>query len=450
MDATLTAGPGSHAKPRLGRVQIACLSFGFFGIQVAFALQTAFVSRIFQTLGASIDSLPQLWAAGPVTGLLVQPIVGYLSDRTWCRLGRRRPYFLAGALLSATALVVLPSAGALWSAVVAFWMLDISLNITMEPFRAFVGDMLPEEQRTSGYAAQTIFIGLGALTASAAPWLFVHVLGISGDAPLGTVPANVRVAFYVGAGALLAAVFWTIASTREYPPETLARFAGQGGADPTAERGRGPLLRRAAAELVADLRTMPAAMRRLALIQFCTWSGFFVLWIYGTPVVAYHHFGGAVPGTPAYNRAGDHLGNLFALYNGVAALYAFALPGLAARLGRERLHALNLGAGALGFATIFLSRDPAVLWLSMAGIGMCWASVLTMPYALLCGAIPYRKLGVYMGIFNIFIVLPQLVVAATMGPIVRAAFPVDPAGVMLIAAAALVLAAALAARPLDR
>jgi maltose/moltooligosaccharide transporter len=449
MDATRTAGLESRAKPRLSRVQIACLSFGFFGIQVAFALQTAFVSRIFQTLGASIDSLPQLWAAGPVTGLLVQPIVGYLSDRTWCRLGRRRPYFLAGALLSATALVVLPAASALWFAVVAFWMLDISLNITMEPFRAFVGDMLPEEQRTSGYAAQTIFIGLGALTASAAPWLFVHVFGVSGDAPLGTVPDNVRVAFYVGAAALLAAVLWTIGSTREYPPEALARFAGHAAAPPAPGRGR-PALARAVADLLADLRAMPAAMRRLALIQFCTWSGFFVLWIYGTPVVAYHHFGGAVPGTAAYNRAGDYLGNLFALYNGVAALYAFALPALAARLGRERLHALNLGAGALGFATIFLSRDPALLWLAMAGIGLCWASVLTMPYALLCGAIPYQKLGVYMGIFNIFIVLPQLAVAATMGPIVRAAFPVDPAGVMLIAAAALVLAAALAARPLDR
>jgi maltose/moltooligosaccharide transporter len=432
-------------KPRLGLAAIGNLSFGFFGIQIAFALQTANVSRIFQTLGASIEALPILWVAGPVTGLLVQPVIGYLSDRTWGRLGRRRPYFLAGALLSTTALVLLPNAPYLWLAVLAFWLLDISLNVSMEPFRAFVGDMLPDEQRTTGYAVQTIFIGCGALAASAAPWLFTNVLGVAGDAPPGIVPAAVRVAFYVGAVALFAAVLWTVISTREYSPAQLASFAAGSPAAPAAPAqaaGRVHPLR----ELVTDFLSMPRVMRRLAVIQFFSWCGFFVLWIYGTPVVAHHHFGGAAPGTAAYNGAGDWVGVLFAAYNGVAALYAFLLPPLAARFGRERVHAANLLAGAAGFAGFVLTRDPRLLLLSMVGIGMAWASVLTMPYALLCGAIPYRKLGVYMGIFNFFIVLPQLVVAGVMGAVVRVAFPGDPAGVMALAGGSLVLAAVLAWR----
>ena len=441
--AAVAGSGGEHAaaKPRLGLGAIGNLSFGFFGIQVAFALQTANVSRIFQTLGASIDALPILWIAGPMTGLLVQPIIGYLSDRTWGRFGRRRPYFLAGALLSATALVLLPNAPFLWLAVAAFWLLDISLNVSMEPFRAFVGDMLPDEQRTTGYAVQTIFIGFGALAASAAPWVFTNVLGIAGNAPSGVVPENVRVAFYVGAVALFLAVLWTVLSTREYSPAELARYAGAAAAPEDAPAHVHPVR-----ELVTDFIAMPQVMRRLAVIQFFSWCGFFVLWIYGTPVVAFHHFGGAAPGTAAYNAAGNHVGNLFAVYNGVAAVYAFLLAPLAARFGRERVHAANLVAGAAGFAGFCLTRDPTTLYASMVGVGMAWASVLTMPYALLCGALPYRKLGVYMGIFNFFIVLPQLVVAGVMGTIVRLAFPGDPAGVMGLAAAALVTAAALAWR----
>ncbi len=439
LTATAAGTLAVAGKPRLGLVAIGNLSFGFFGIQIAFALQTANVSRIFQTLGASIDALPILWIAGPMTGLLVQPIIGYLSDRTWGRFGRRRPYFLGGALLSATALVLLPNASFLWLAVVAFWLLDISLNVSMEPFRAFVGDMLPEEQRTTGYAVQTIFIGVGALAASAAPWLFRNVLGVAGDAPAGIVPENVRLAFYVGAAALFAAVLWTVLSTREYSPQELARFAGGAAPAPDVAGERVHPLR----ELLGDLLAMPAVMRRLAVIQFFSWCGFFVLWIYGTPVVAFHHFGGAAPGTAAYNAAGDYVGNLFAAYNGVAAVYAFLLAPLAARFGRERLHAVNLIAGAAGFASFLLTRNPALLYLSMVGVGMAWASVLTMPYALLCGALPYRKLGVYMGIFNFFIVLPQLVVAGVMGAVVRSAFPLDPAGVMALAGTSLLVAASL-------
>jgi maltose/moltooligosaccharide transporter len=430
------------AKPRLGLAAIGNLSFGFFGIQIAFALQTANVSRIFQTLGAAIDQLPILWVAGPLTGLLVQPIIGYLSDRTWGRFGRRRPYFLAGAILSTTALVLLPNAPYLWLAVAAFWLLDISLNVSMEPFRAFVGDMLPEEQRTTGYAVQTIFIGCGALAASAAPWVFANLLGIRGDAPAGIVPDAVRVAFYIGAAALFVAVLWTVLSTREYSPEQLARFAAAAGLPPAAEAPAVHPLR----ELWGDLVGMPQVMRRLAVIQFFSWCAFFVLWIYGTPVVAYHQYGGALAGTAAYNAAGDWVGVMFAVYNGVAAGYAFLLPPLAARFGRERVHAANLAAGAAGFLGFVMTRNPQLLVLAMVGIGMAWASVLTMPYALLCGAIPYRKLGVYMGIFNFFIVLPQLVVAGVMGFVVHLAFPGDPAGVMTIAAGSFLIAAALSWR----
>jgi maltose/moltooligosaccharide transporter len=443
-------------KPRLGLVAIGNLSFGFFGIQIAFALQTANISRIFQILGASIDSLPILWIAGPVTGLLVQPVIGYLSDRTWGRLGRRRPYFLAGAVASATALVLLPNSGVLWLAVPAFWLLDLALNVSMEPFRAFVGDMLPDEQRTTGYAVQTIFIGLGAMVASAAPYLLTHVIGLSPIAPPGQLAITDRLAFYIGAGALLAAVLWTIVSTHEYSPTELAAFdaaqrhSGGAACDPCEEVSSAALgpNRNAIVELFGDIRGMPAAMRRLAVIQFFSWCGFFMLWIYGTPVVAAHHFGAAAPGSAAFAAAGEHVGLLFAVYNGVATVHAFLLPWLAGHLGRERLHGLNLLAGAAGFAGFLLTRDPTVLYASMVGIGMAWASVLAMPYALLCGAIPYRKLGTYMGIFNFFIVLPQIVVALVMGWIVRRAFPGDPVGVMAIAAASFTLAAILAWRPL--
>ena len=457
IETATDAGRVPGGKPRLGLLAISNLSFGFFGIQIAFALQTANISRIFQILGASIDSLPILWIAGPVTGLIVQPVIGYFSDRTWGRLGRRRPYFLAGALASTLALVLLPNSGVLWLAVPAFWLLDLALNVSMEPFRAFVGDMLPDEQRTTGYAVQTIFIGLGAMVASAAPYLLTHVIGLSPIAPPGQLAITDKLAFYIGAGALLVAVLWTITSTREYSPAQLeafdaaARRAGGGDCDPCEEvssAALGPSRGSAVADLIGDIRGMPAAMRRLAVIQFFSWCGFFMLWIYGTPVVAAHHFGGAAPGSAAFAAAGEHVGLMFAVYNGVATVHAFLLPWLARRLGRERLHALNLLAGAAGFAGFLLTREPTVLFASMVGIGMAWASVLAMPYALLCGAIPYRKLGTYMGIFNFFIVLPQIVVSLVMGWIVRVAFPGDPVGVMAVAAASFTLAAVLAWRPI--
>lgn len=489
---------GVTPKPRMNAARIASMSFGFFGIQIAFALQAANVSRIFQTLGASVDSLPILWVAGPLTGLIVQPIVGYISDRTWNRFGRRRPYFVAGALASSLALIALPNASVLWLAVVCFWLLDVSINVSMEPFRAFVGDMLPESQRTAGYAAQAIFIGFGALLASAAPFVLTNMFGIAGVAAEGVVPDGVKLAFYLGAAALTISVLWTVLSTREYTPAELRSFA------PVAQRERidaavatvpppaqslrsavlwtvvGAALLFAAfrfgfdngikllgacvaafglvhliqvllaatgravnpiGETLADLAAMPQEMRRLAIIQFFSWSGLFVMWIYATPVVAQHHFGATDTGSAAYNRAGDWVGILFAVYNAVSAVYAFALPALGERLGRHRLHALNLCAGAAGLASFYLVRDPNVLLFAMVGIGMAWASVLTVPYALLCGALPYEKLGIYMGLFNFFIVIPQLAVSGVMGSIVRRVWPGDPAGVMLLAGGFLAVAA---------
>ena len=478
-------------RARLGFWSLWNLSFGFFGIQVGFALQNANVSRIFQTLGASIDQLPILWIAGPATGLIVQPIIGHLSDRTWGRLGRRRPYFLVGACLCTLALILFPNASVLWVAAALMWTLDASINIAMEPFRAFVGDTVDASQRTAGYAFQTIFIGTGAVAASAAPALLTW-LGVPNTAPPGQIPASVAWAFYIGAAALLLTVLWTVVTTREYPPEDIARFddgppvpdlvapapigldlawLGVGAVvlaaipllaldKPLYVLGAGlagfgvaRLINRAVVHggrtdtmlnhLLSDLRTMPPLMRRLAQIQFLCWSALFILWIYATPVVAHLAFGSADPTSKAYQDGADWVDLLFATYNGVAALYAFAMPLLVRRLGEARMHGLNLLAGAAAYMSIPLLHDPHQLLVAMVGIGMAWASILTIPYSLLAGALPSRKLGVYMGIFNIFIVVPQLVVSSCMGSIARALFPQATQVVFLIGAALLVGAAAL-------
>ncbi|UIJ45143.1 MFS transporter [Sphingomonas cannabina] len=490
-------GRVGQRRPLLGFWQLWNLSFGFLGIQVGFALQGANVSRIFQTLGASIDDLPILWIAGPVTGLIVQPIIGHFSDRTWGRLGRRRPYFLMGAILASLALALFPSASALWMAAGLLWMLDASINISMEPFRAFVGDMVDERQRTRGYAFQTIFIGTGAVLASLAPAFLTKVLGVSNTAAPGTIPPAVAYAFHIGAVALFAAVLWTVLTTREYSPEELARFgattveaehaplgapgAAVGGlwlavglalaagvwwlgldkplyvlgfglaafgsaqivnAVAVAQGRRDSLLN----HLLSDLANMPPTMRKLALVQFLSWFGLFILWIYATPIVTRYQFGATEAVGRAYNDGADWVGVLFAVYNGVAALYAFILPALAERIGATRLHAVNLVAGALGFASVLLIASPTPLILSMVGIGMAWASILTIPYSLLSASLPQAKLGVYMGLFNIFIVLPQLVVSSVMGSLARALYPEAPIVSFPIAAACFVGAAILILR----
>ena len=487
-------------KPRLSFWQIFNISFGFFGIQIAFALQNANVSRIFQTLGASIEALPVLWLAGPITGLLVQPIVGHFSDRTWGPLGRRRPYFLLGAILSTLALFVMPNSPYLWVAAVTLWILDASINISMEPFRAFVGDMLPSEQRTRGFAMQTIFIGTGAFLASLAPWTLTELFGVSAEAPAGVIPDAVKYSFYIGAVALFLAVGWTVVSSKEYSPEELKKFKEPPGLfrderlEARAERGAGHYLRSGGGFLLAglvaswavhrfdavatlyiltgglavlgalllfhagfkaasktdnflshiltDLDAMPLVMRRLAVVQFFSWFGLFIMWVYATPAVTAHHYAALDPTSIAYNEGANWVGVLFAAYNVIAAAWAFVLPVIAKALNRRAAHAINLVLGGLALASFYVITDPAWLWVPMIGIGMAWASILTMPYAILSDSLPAAKMGVYMGIFNFFIVIPQIVVAGLMGPILAYVFDSQAIYAFILAGASFGVAAA--------
>jgi maltose/moltooligosaccharide transporter len=482
-------------KPRQSWAGLANISFGFFGIQIGFALQNANMSRIFQTLGASMDDLPWLWAAAPLTGLLIQPIIGHMSDRTWLgRFGRRRPYFLAGAVLAALSLLIMPLSGALLMAAMLLWMLDASLNVSMEPFRAFVGDMLRKDQHTAGYAVQTAFIGAGAVAGSLFPYLLEH-WGVSNAAPAGIVPDTVRYSFWAGGAALFAAVLWTVLCTREYSPEELAGFdssdaevvaetpdlAGRdsGAAFAWIMAGAGLMvvthqfalekevyllaallagyglvshvairLARAGksagmlAGIVGDFSGMPEIMKRLALVQFFSWSALFIMWFNTTPIVARNFFGTVDPASAAYQEAGNWVGVLFSVYNGVAAVAALALlPLLSRRWGKARTHMFGLLCGAAGYASFFVIKDPNWLILSEVGVGIAWASILAMPYAILASSLPQAKLGIYMGLFNVFVVLPQLLVATVMGSIMKAFFPGDPIWTMAFAAATLVLAA---------
>ena len=478
------------------------ISFGFFGIQIGFALQNANASRIFQTLGAPLDKLGLMWIAAPLTGLLVQPLVGHYSDRAWTPLGRRRPFFLAGATIATLALAVMPNAGEIWVAAVTLWMLDASLNVCMEPFRAFVGDMLVEEQQSAGYAFQTAFIGVGAVIASFAPWVLEHWFHLANTAAAGVIPPTVRFSFYFGATALIGAVMWTVVTTRESTPDRteaaltagyarralvapangprwIAAGVALGLAILGAERvgwlasaGEALLVatslalfgvaqiavrwrRRTGAApgvvayLVDDLATMTPAVRRLALTQFLTWGALILMWIYTTPTIARTSWGTLDPASTGYGEAASWVGILFACYSAVAAAAAFLLPVLARRWGVPLTYALCLGVGALAFVGLFGVHDPHWLLLAMLGIGIAWAAILTMPYVLLVRWVPPNKLGVYMGLFNLFIVLPQLIVATVIGGLLKAWFPTEPQNVMLIGAA-LLAAAALSAQSLAR
>ena len=475
-------------KPRQNWRGLWNISFGFFGIQIAFGLQNANVSRIFQSLGSDVGGLALLWIAGPVTGLLVQPIIGHFSDRTWGRFGRRRPYFLAGATLAALALVGMPNASVLLAAALLLWMLDASINISMEPFRAFVGDMVAPSQRTTGYAFQTAFIGAGAVIGSLAPFVMAK-LGVSNVAAAGGIPDSVRYAFYLGAVAIFAAVLWTVLTVREYSPDQIRGFgdADAFGHDeqPAALNGGlwwllagiaviglvrwlalerdlyvlgGALAafgvlalvaaamarnggRNALVQIMSDMARMPDQMKRLALVQFFSWVALFVMWIYTTPVVAQYVFHSTDTTAKAYNDGADWVGVLFSVYNGVAALAAFVLPLLAKRIGAQKTHMLCLLIGAVSFGSLLIIRDQQLLLLPMVGIGFTWASILTMPYVILAGVLPQHKLGIYMGIFNFFIVVPQLLVATVMGAIIRTFFPAQPVWTMACGAIVLVLAA---------
>lgn len=421
------------SKVRLNFWQIWNMSFGFLGIQFGFALQNANVSRIFETLGANIDEIPILWIAAPTTGLIVQPIIGYLSDKTWGRLGRRRPYFLVGAILASLGLIVMPNSPALWVAAGMLWMLDASINISMEPFRALVADLLPSEQRTMGFAVQSFFIGTGAVIASALPYLFTNWLGIENTAPDGEIPPSVRYSFYVGAFAFLSAVGWTVFRTKEYPPENIELF----------ERNRleSKGLFHGTAEIFKSFSQMPKTMIQLAFVQFFSWFALFAMWIYSTPAVTHHIFQANDPTSTLYNQGANWVGVLFAVYNGFAALTAFILPWLAKLTSRKTVHIISLLCGGIGLASFYIIKDPNVLIASELGIGLAWASILSMPYAILAGSLPSEKMGVFMGIFNFFIVLPQITAAAILGFFIKNFFGNESIYALLIGGASMIIAA---------
>ncbi|HEX8754695.1 MAG TPA: MFS transporter [Steroidobacteraceae bacterium] len=461
-----------NPKPELSFRQVWNMCVGFLGIQFAFSLQNADVSRIFQTLGANLREIPILWVAAPLSGLIVQPIIGYASDHTWSRLGRRRPYFLGGALLTASALIWMPNASALWVAAAMLWLMDASINVSMEPFRAFVGDQLPESQRPLGFALQSFFIGVGAVLASILPWVLAK-MGVPNVAPAGQIPATVRIAFHVGAAVLFCAVLWTVATTREYAPERLLGFARRklslpssdvagawrlglamlvtGGLGVAAIRwlslagelyvlagglaAFGALFawlsvttsRGMVRQVMGDLYGMPGPMRRLAWVQFFSWFALFAMWIYTTPTVASVQFGSADPRSLAYNTGANWVGVLFAAGNCFVIAGAVVIPVMVRMLGLRWSHLVNLAAGGLGLASFAWIHSPDWLLLSMAGVGFAMASIQSLPYTLLSDNLPAEKMGVYMGIFNFFIVIPQMLAASVLGGLVHALFGDRPA-----------------------
>jgi maltose/moltooligosaccharide transporter len=488
-------------KPKLSFWQIWNMSFGFLGIQFGFGLQNANVSRIFQTLGADIDRIPILWIAAPVTGLIMQPIIGYMSDKTWGKLGRRRPYFLAGALLASLALIIMPNSPALWIAAGMLWIMDASINISMEPFRAFVGDMLPDEQRTIGFTMQSFFIGIGAFVASWLPYALANWLNIPNTAPEGQIPPTVIYSFYIGGAVFLSAVLWTVFTSREYSPEELRKFETKtdqlARQAETVEPGklylrRGiiwliaglilavPIIRfslekelyilsggialfgllqiftaimvfknqtgSGLVSIITDLYRMPRTMAQLAIVQFFSWFALFSMWIYTTPAVTTHLYGTTDTTSAVYNEGANWVGGMFGWYNLFAAFFSLALlPWLSRRTSRKTTHIFALTIGGIGLISIYFLTDPHQMVFSMLGVGLAWASILSMPYAILTGSLPQSKMGVYMGIFNFFIVIPQILAATLLGFMVKALFndqsiyALITGGISMIVAAACVL-----------
>jgi len=465
-------------KPQLSFWQLWNMSFGYVGIQFGFALQNANVSRIFETLGAKVENIPILWIAAPVSGLLIQPIVGHMSDKTWNRLGRRKPYFLAGAIVASLSLLVMPNSPTVWFAAGMLWMMDGAINVTMQPFRAFIGDMLPDEQRTQGFAVQTFFIGASSIIASILPYLFTNLLHIANTAPEGQIPPSVRWSFYIGGVVFILAVLWTTFSLKEYSPEEQEEF-NVPEADAAAKQGSDielktstyytegafllvagliltylvkalswypglyilsfgiavyGVLQLAAAkryamgkvggmvEIIYDLQNMPKTMKQLALVTVFTWFALFAMFIYTTPAVTRFHFESTDPHSELYNRGADWVDVLMSLYNGVAALVAFALPVVAKMTGRVATHVVCLIIGGLGLISMYFFKDYRLLLISMTAVGIAWASLLTMPYAILSSAVPHKKMGVYMGMFNLFVVIPQILASAVLGLLVRTLF----------------------------
>ncbi len=390
----------SQIKPRLTFWQLWNMSFGFFGIQFGFALQNSNSSRIFSTLGASPEDLPWFWLAAPVTGLLVQPLIGYLSDNTWHhKWGRRRPFFFIGAILATLAMFAMPNSTAIWMAVFALWIMDASINVSMEPFRAFVGDKLDPAQQTSGFAMQTFFIGCGSVIASLLPIMF-ESLGFNNSVVNGAIPETVRYSFYAGGIAFICAVSWTVFNSTEIPPADLAKFK--------AERAKRKGVGHAFVEIFSGFFKMPLVMRQLAAVQFFSWTALFIMWVNTTNAVAANVFGTTDAQSDAFQSAGTWVGVMFAVYNGVSAIAAFILPVIARKTNRKVLHMLCLIIGGVSLASIMVITQKELLLLPMVGVGIAWASILTVPYAILAGSLPAEKMGFYMGVFNFFVVIPQI------------------------------------------
>ncbi|RFP15010.1 MULTISPECIES: MFS transporter [unclassified Duganella] len=398
----------SSSKPILSFWQLWNMSFGFFGIQFGFALQNANTSRIFSTLGANPDDLSLFWLAAPVTGLLVQPIIGYLSDNTWHPTwGRRRPFFFIGALLASIALFLMPNSTALWMAVVVLWLMDGAINVSMEPFRAFVGDKLGSSQQTAGFAMQTFFIGWGAVIASLLPTIFADFLGVSNVPVNGAIPDTVRYSFYAGGAIYFLAVLWTVLTAKETPPEDMEAFR--------AEQRRTKGLGHALKEIMGGFTNMPKTMVQLAAVQFFSWIALFAMWIYTTSAIGENVFGTTDAQSVAFQEAGNRVGVMFAVYSGVSALAAFILPIFARKTSRKFVHMSCLLIGGVSLFSIYAIHDLNLLFVPMIGVGIAWASILTMPYAILAGALPAKRMGYYMGVFNFFITIPQIVSGVLLG-----------------------------------
>ncbi len=492
-------------RPALSFWQIWNMSFGFLGIQFGFALQNANVSRIFETLGADIATIPILWLAAPATGLIVQPIIGYMSDRTWGKLGRRRPFFLAGAIMASLALFIMPNSPYLWFAAGMLWIMDASINISMEPFRAFVGDMLPAHQRTKGFTMQSFFIGIGAFVASWLPYAFANWFNIANTASEGQIPPSVKYSFYIGAGVFFLAVLWTVIRTKEYSPEELEAFE-------KAEKGEEAVVEATASiapetmkprfkkggivwlligsvlsyliyhfglelelyvltggiaafglfqlisvlfissgksenglvTVLTDMFNMPKAMAQLAVVQFFSWFALFAMWIYTTQAVTSHIYGTTDTTSKLYNEGADWVGGMFGWYNLFAAFFAILLlPVLAKYTNRKITHMIALIAGGVGLASFYVVKDPQMLIFSMVGIGLAWASILSMPYAILTGSLPQNKMGVYMGIFNFFITIPQILAASILGFLTTHLFGGETIYALVLGGCSMVVAAVL-------
>jgi maltose/moltooligosaccharide transporter len=424
-------------KPTLPFREIWNMNFGFLGIQFGWGLQLANMSAIYAKLGAEPDKIPILWIAGPITGLLIQPFIGAMSDRTWNRLGRRRPYFLSGALLACLALFFMPDSSSLWLAATLLWILDASINVSMEPFRAFVADKLPEEQHTFGFIMQSFFIGIGATMANALPMIFRY-FGVSGVAGNG-VPLTVNYAFKLGAIVFLVCVLWTVVSTREYPPPDMEEFNRKRAAD----GGFGTLVLNIMKEIFSAIKDMPATMKQLAVVQIFTWLGLFCMWMFFGLTTAYHVFHAPNAQSPLFDKAQEWGGWCFAIYSIVCFLIAFALPKIATTFGRRLVHAICLTLGGLSLLSIYFVHDPTTLQFTMFGIGIAWASILSIPYAILSDAVPADRTGVYMGVFNFFIVIPEIIASLSFEKLVHNVFNNNPLYVVMMGGASMLIAAVL-------